>query len=42
MNSKGQLPQEQKPPGTEQKMDPKPKSENPNYKSAKRFEEKLF
>lgn len=38
---KGQPPQEQKPPGKEHKMDPKPQSENPNYKSANRFENKV-
>jgi NAD(P)-dependent dehydrogenase (short-subunit alcohol dehydrogenase family) len=35
--SKGQPPQEQDPPGREKEMDPKPISENPNYKSANRF-----
>lgn len=33
----GQPPQTQNPPGTEEKMIPKPESENPNYKAAERF-----
>lgn len=38
---KGQPPQEQKPPGTEREMSPKPVSVNPNYKSANRFVDKV-
>lgn len=37
----GQPPQHQKPPGSEQKMTPQPESENPNYKSANRFHDKV-
>jgi len=37
----GQPPQQQNPPGTEEKMTPKPESENPNYKASGRFKDKV-
>ncbi|HSW48042.1 MAG TPA: SDR family oxidoreductase [Candidatus Saccharimonadales bacterium] len=40
-NPSGQPPQEQHPPGTEQKMYPKPVSVNPNYKSSGKFKDKV-
>jgi NAD(P)-dependent dehydrogenase (short-subunit alcohol dehydrogenase family) len=36
----GQPPQQQRPPGTESKMNPQPMSEDPNYKAAGKFEGK--
>lgn len=42
MDKKGQLPQEQNPPGTEQKMDSKPISVNPNYKPSGKFKDKVL
>jgi len=41
MQAQGQPKQQQKPPGTEEKMTPKPQSENPNYKAAGKFEGKV-
>src|SRR5438045_390198 len=37
----GQPSQQQNPPGTEEKMIPKPESENPNYKAAGKFTDKV-
>ncbi len=42
MKQKGQPPQEQKPTGTEQKMTPKPESENLNYKASDKFASKTI
>jgi len=41
MQAQGQPKQQQTPPGTEEKMTPKPQSENPNYKAAGKFEGKV-
>ncbi len=41
MNTKGQPPQKQVPPGTETEMTPQPKSESPNTTLCKRFEKKV-
>jgi len=41
MLQKGQPPQQQQPPGTEAKMQPRPESENPHYRSANRFVDKV-
>lgn len=41
MPKKGQPPQQQKIPGTEKKMTPRPESENPDYKAAGKLENKI-
>jgi NAD(P)-dependent dehydrogenase (short-subunit alcohol dehydrogenase family) len=41
MPQRGQPAQKQAPPGTEREMDPKPESENPNYKAAGKFKNKV-
>lgn len=41
MDKQGQPPQQQTPPGTEKEMTPVPESENPNYKAADKFKDKV-